>query len=55
MLYCLLRLSCRKMEACPGLDLLLRQNGFQVIINDDFYEEGKWGVMVDNSYLMHSL
>ena len=46
MLCSLLRLSCRKMGgggARPGLDsilrrngLILRQSGFQVIINDDF-------------------
>ena len=48
MLCSLLRRSCRKMGACPGLDLILsrnglilRQNGFQVIINDDFLEEGE--------------
>ena len=47
MLCSLLRLSCRKMGARPGLELILRrnglilrQNGFQVIINDDFPEEG---------------
>ena len=44
----LLRLLCRKMGAHPGLDLILRRNGFilrrngfQVIINDDFLEEGE--------------
>ena len=48
MLCSLLRLSCRKMGARPGLDLILsrnglilRRNGFQVIINDDFLEEGE--------------
>ena len=48
MLCSLLRLSCRKMGACPGLDLILRRNGlilrrngFPVIINDDFLEEGE--------------
>ena len=47
MLSSLLRLSCHKMGARPGLDLILRRNGlilrrngFQVIINDDFLEEG---------------
>ena len=39
---------CCKMGARPGLDLILsrnglilRRNGFQVIINDDFLEEGE--------------
>ena len=48
MLCSLLRLSCRKMGARPGLDLvvrrnglILRRNGFLVIINDDFLEEGE--------------
>ena len=41
MLCSLLRLSCRKMGACPGLDLILPQNSFSVIINDDFLEEGE--------------
>ena len=48
MLCSLLRLSCRKMGARPGLDLILRRsglimrrNGFPVIINDDFLEEGE--------------
>ena len=63
MLCFLLRLSCRKMGARPGLDLILRRNGlilrqnglilrrngFPVIINDDFLEEG--GVTADNSTL----
>ena len=47
MLCSLLWLSCRKMGARLGLDLILRpnglivrRNGFQVIINDDFFEEG---------------
>ena len=47
------------MWAHPGLDLILRRNGlilrrngFQVIINDDFLEEGGGGgVTVDNSTL----
>ena len=50
MLCSLLQLSCRKMWAHPGLDLILRRNGlilrrngFQVIINDDFLEEGGGG------------
>ena len=54
MLCFLLRLSCRKMGARQGLDLILRRNvlnvrrnGFQVIINDDFLEEGS--VTTDNS------
>ena len=41
-------LSCRKMGAPPGLDLILHQsglilcqNGFQIIINDVFLEEGE--------------
>ena len=48
MLCSLLRLSCRKMGARPGLDLILRRdglilhrNGFQVIISDGFLEEGE--------------
>ena len=48
MLCSLLRLSC-KMGTRPGLDLILsrnglilRRNGFQVIINDDFLEEGEY-------------
>ena len=41
MLCSLLQLSCRKMGARPGLDLILSRNGFQVIINDDFLEEGE--------------
>ena len=48
MLYSLLRLSCCKMGARPGLDLIrcrkgliVRRNGFLVIINDDFLEEGE--------------
>ena len=48
MLCSLLRLTCRKMGARSGLDLILsrnglilRRNGFQVIINDDFLEEGE--------------
>ena len=48
MLCSLLRLSCRKMGARPGLDLIvrrngliLRRNGFLVAINDDFLEEGE--------------
>ena len=56
MLCSLLRLSCRKMGARPGLDLILRQNGlilrrngFQVITNDDFLEQGE--VTADNSTL----
>ena len=56
MLCSLLRLSCRKMGARPELDLILRRNGlivrrngFRVIINDDFLEEG--GVTADNSTL----
>ena len=56
MLCSLLRLSCRKMGARPGLDLILRRNGFilrrngfQLIINDDLLEEGEcYG---DNSIL----
>ena len=47
MLCFLLRLSCRKMGARPGLDLILSRNGLilcrngvQVIKNDDFLEEG---------------
>ena len=47
MLCSLIQLSCRKMGARLGLDLILRQNGiilrrngFRVIINDDFLEEG---------------
>ena len=40
MLCSLLRLSSRKMGARLELDLILRRNGFQVIINDDFLEEG---------------
>ena len=59
MLCCLLRLSCRKMRARPGSDLILhrnglilRRNGFQVIINDDFLEEGGGkSVTADNSTL----
>ena len=50
MLCSLLRLSCRKMGARPGLDLILRhnglilrRNGFQVITNDDFLEGGGGG------------
>ena len=39
MLCSLLRLSCRKMGAQNGL--ILRRIGFQVIINDDFLEEGE--------------
>ena len=56
MLCSLLPLSCRKMGARPGLDsilrqngLILRRNGFQVITNDDFLEEGS--VTADNSTL----
>ena len=56
MLCSLLRLSCRKMGVCPGLDLILRRNdlilrrnGFQVIINDDFLKRGS--VTADNSTL----
>ena len=56
MLCSLLRLSCRKIGDRPGMDLILRRdglillrNGFQVIINDDFLEEGS--VMADNSTL----
>ena len=52
MLCSLLRLSCRKMGARPGLDLILRRNGlivcrngFRVIINDGFLEEGGGGVL----------
>ena len=36
----LLRLSCRKMGARPGLDFICRK-WLQVIINDDFLEEGE--------------
>ena len=36
MLCSLLQLSYGKMGDHPGLDLILRRNGFQVIINDDF-------------------
>ena len=46
----LLRFSCGKMGARPGLDLILRRNGlilrrngFQVIINDNFLEGGGGG------------
>ena len=56
MLCSLLRLSCRKMGARPGLDLILRRNGlslrrngFRVIINDDCLERGS--VTADNSTL----
>ena len=56
MLCSLLRVSCRMIGARPGLDLILsrnglilRRNGFQVIINDDFLEEGS--VTADNSTL----
>ena len=56
MLCSLLRLSCRKMGARPGLDLILRhnglilrRNGFQVITNDDFLEGGS--VAADGSTL----
>ena len=48
MLCSLLGLLCRKMGARPGSDLILsrnglilRRNGFQAIINDDFLEEGE--------------
>ena len=50
MLCSLLRLSCRKMGARPGLDLILRRNvlilrrnGFKVIINGDCLEGGGGG------------
>ena len=36
----LLRLSCRKMGARPGLDFI-RLKWLHVIINDDFLEEGE--------------
>ena len=60
MLCSLLRLTCRNMAARLGLDLIFRrnglilhQNGFPIIINDDFLEEGeghsRW------LYLKHSL
>ena len=56
MLCSLLRLSCRQMGARPGLDLIpcrngliLRRNGFQVIINNVYLEEE--GVTADNSTL----
>ena len=53
MLCSFLRLSCRKMGAHLALDLIQngliqRQTGFQVIINDDFLEEGG-GVTADYS------
>ena len=50
----------RKMGACPGLDLIphrngliLRRNGFQVIINDDFMMTSlkRGSVTADNSTL----
>ena len=47
MLCSLLRLSCRKIGAQSGIGqivrqngLIVRRNGFPVIINDDFHEEG---------------
>ena len=45
--------SIRKMVACPGLDLIPRRNGFQVIINDDFMMTSlkKGSVTADNSTL----
>ena len=56
MLDSVLRLSCRKMGAQSAIRLnpspkwlILRRNGFQVIINDDFLEEG--GVTANNSSL----
>ena len=56
MLCSLLRLSWRKMGARSGLDLIFRRtglivhrNGFPVIINDDFLEEGE--CTADNSTL----
>ena len=33
------------MGAQSEIGLILRRNGFQVIINDDFLEEGEGGVM----------
>ena len=39
--------------ACPGYDFILRRNGFQIKINDDFLKRGR--VMADNSKLTHSL
>ena len=64
MLWSLLRLSCRKMGAQSEIGqmlrrngLILRRNGFPVIINDDFLEEGGGGgggVTADNAYLTHS-
>ena len=36
----LLRLSCRKMGARPGLDFI-RRKWLHVIINDDFLEKGE--------------
>ena len=48
MLCSLLGLSCSKMGAQSGIGLILlqnglilRQNGFPVIINDDFLEKGE--------------
>ena len=56
MLCSLLQLSCRKLGARPGLDLILRQNCFPGILNDDFLEEGVGGgITADNSYLPYSL
>ena len=56
MLCSLLRLSCRKMGARPGLDLILsrnglilRRNGFQVIIMMTSLKRGS--VTADNSTL----
>ena len=50
MLCSLLRLSCGKIGAQSGTGLILRhnglillRNGFPVIINDDFLEEGECG------------
>ena len=60
MIYSLLRLSCRKMGARPGLDLILHRNGlilrqyvFQVIKDENFLEEGEcYGRKL---YLPHNL